>query len=97
MPAELRAAHIYALDPSAHGLREPGGRRLDRRDVDPHAAHANAIHVVQQCFWYILVHVHDTAAARDADLAHGVEHAGVVATISARLHEDEALHAKVLR
>ena len=42
----------------------------------------------------ILVHVDDAAAARDPDLAHGIEHAGIVAAIGARLHEHEALEAE---
>src|SRR5262245_9553604 len=39
----------------------------------------------------VLVHVHDAAAAADPDLAHGVEHAGIVAAVGARLHEHETL------
>ena len=94
MPAELGAARVEALDPRPHRLREAGRRRLDRRDIDPHAAHAEAIHLGQQRVRRILVDVDDAAAARDPDLAHGIEHAGIVAAIGARLHEHETLEAE---
>ena len=94
MPAELGAARVEALDPRPHRLRKAGLGRLDRRDIDPHAAHAELVHLGEQRVRRILVHVDDAAAARDPDLAHGIEHAGIVAAIGARLHEHEALEAE---
>ena len=71
--------------------------RLHRRDVDAHAAYAELVHLRQQRVRRILVHVHDAAAACEPDLAHRVEHAGIVAAIGARLHEHEALDAEMPR
>ena len=50
----------------------------------------------QQRVRRVLVDVHDAAAARDPDLAHRVEHAGIVAAVGARLHEHEPLDAEML-
>ena len=52
------------------------------------------MHLGQRRVRRILVDVDDAAAARDPDLAHGVEHAGIVAAIGAGLHEHEALEAE---
>ena len=54
----------------------------------------SAIHLGEQRVRRVLVDVDDAAAARDPDLAHGVEHAGIVAAIGARLHEHETLEAE---
>ena len=97
MPAELGAARVEPLDARPHRFREARLGRLHRRDIDAHAAHAELVHVGEQRVRRILVDVHDAAAARDPDLAHRVEHAGIVAAIGARLHEHEALDAEVLR
>src|SRR5262245_14508197 len=91
LPADLGAARIETLDTRKHGRREARLRRLDRRNVDPHAPHAERIRLREQRIRGVLVHVHDAAAAADPDLAHGVEHAGIVAAIRARLHEHETL------
>ena len=97
MPAELGAARVEPLDARPHRFREARLGRLHRRDIDAHAAHAELVHVGEQRVRRILVDVDDAAAARDADLAHRVEHAGIVAAIGARLHEHEALDAEMLR
>src|SRR5258707_15865931 len=68
---------------------------MDRRNSDAYAPHAEAVHVGEQAVGRILIHV-DDAAARMADLAHRVEHAGVVAQVRAGLHEDETLEAVLL-
>src|SRR5258707_15258974 len=68
---------------------------MDRRNSDAYAPHAEAVHVGEQALGRILMHV-DDAAAGMADLAHRVEHAGVVAQVGAGLHEDEALEALLL-
>ena len=95
MPAELRAARVDPLDPLAPLCREAGIIGLDRRLVDAHAAHAELVHLGEQRVRSILVDVDHPAAAREADLPHGVEHAGIVAAVGARLHEHEALHAEM--
>ena len=91
MPAELRATRVEAFDPRPHRFRKTGRGRLHRRDVDPHAAHAERVHFGQSRIRRIFVHIHDAAAARDPHLAHCIEHARIVAPIRARLHEHEAL------
>ena len=96
LPADLGAARIEALDARPHRCGEAGRRRLHRRDVDPDAAHAELVHLGKQRVGRVLVHVDDAAAARDADLAHGIEHAGVVAAVGAGLNEHESLDAEQL-
>ena len=97
MPAELGAARVEPLDARPHRFGEARLGRLHRRDIDAHAAHAERVHLGEQRVRRVLVDVDDAAAARDADLAHRVEHAGIVAAIGARLHEHEALDAEMLR
>src|SRR5262245_9267143 len=94
LPADLGASRIETLDARQHGRREARLRRLDRRNVDPHAPHTERIHLREQRIRGVLVHVHDAAATADPDLAHGVEHAGIVAAIGAWLHEHETLDPK---
>src|SRR5882757_2455791 len=96
LPAELGATRIETLDARPHRLREAGCRRFHRRDIDPHAAHAELVHLGEQRIRRILVQVHDAAAARDPDLAHGIEHAGIVAAVGAGLYEYEAFEADEL-
>ena len=43
------------------------------------------------------VEIDDAAAERRIELAHGVEHAGIVEAVGARLHEDVAHEAKAAR
>ncbi len=91
LPAELGAARLQPLDARQQLVREAGFGRVDRRDVDAHAAHAERVHRRELRIGSVLVDVDDAAAARH--LAHRVEHAAVVAQVSARLDEDEALEA----
>ena len=95
LPAKLGTARVETCDARPHRRGEAGRQRLHRRDIDAHAAHAERIHLREQRVRRILVHVDDAAAARDPDLAHGVEHAGIVAAIGAGLHEHEALAAEM--
>ena len=94
LPAHLGAARVEPLDARQHRRGEAGLRRLDRRHVDPDAAHAELVHFGKRGVGLVLVDVDDAAAAAGTDLAHGIEHAGIVAAIGARLNEHEALHAE---
>jgi hypothetical protein len=95
LPAELGAACAEPFDARPHRGGEAGRWRLHRRDVDPHPAHPHGVHLGEQRVRRVFVDIDDAAAACDSDLAHGIEHASVVAAIGARLHEHESLEAEL--
>jgi len=79
LPAHLHAARIEAFDARKHGRREAGLCRLDRRYIDPDPAHAKLMHFGERDVGLVLIDVDDAARAVGTDLAHGIEHAGIVA------------------
>jgi len=58
-------------------------------EIDPHAADAGAVHLVERGVRRPVVDYRDAAGAV-AEPAHAVEGAGIVAAIDARLHDDDA-------
>ena len=95
LPAELGAALFQPVDARHQALAESRFRRMHRRDVDAHAPHPESMQPRELGVAFVLVDI-DDAAAGMPDRPHRIEHAGVVARIRARLHEDDALETVLL-
>ena len=92
VPADFGATRIEPQDARQQARGEAGFRLLHRRDVDPHAADPRHIELGEQRVGRVLVDIDDAAASGHA--GHGIEHAGIVAAIGARLDEHEARKAE---
>jgi hypothetical protein len=90
VPADLRTAMREPVDPRQQGWAEVRLRRLDRVDVDAHAADAKRVEFSQQRVGRIRRNIDDSAADGRIKHAHGVEHAGIVLPIGAGLYENVA-------
>ena len=88
MPAELPADLREPADAWQHRGGEARFRLADRRDVDANAAYAGGVEVGQFLVaGVVLVEIDDAAPDRRIELAHRIEHAGIVEAVGARLNE----------
>src|ERR1700688_2388215 len=88
MPAQFLADPCEPRDAWQHRGGEPGFRLADRRDVDANAADAGSVQIGQlPVAGVVLVEIDDAAPDRRIELAHRIEHAGVVEAVGARLDE----------
>src|SRR5260370_18789877 len=88
MPAQFPSDLRGPRDAWQHRGGEPGLRLADRRDVDADAAHAGGVQVGQFLVsGVVLVEIDYAAPDRWIELAHGIEHTGIVEAVSARLNK----------
>ena len=77
---------IVAEKPGSGGLT---GDTLTRTPRTP-----SLLHFGKRGVGLVLLDVDNAPRSGGADLAHGIEHAGIVAAIGARLNEHKPLHAE---
>src|SRR5712691_10882193 len=98
MPTKLAGERGEFCNAREHRGGEAGFGLAYGRNIHADAAHAKLVPLGEFAVGgRSFVEVDDAAPERRVQLAHRVEHAGIVETIGARLHEDEALEAEAAR
>src|SRR5450631_403467 len=98
MPAELPADLREPADAGQHRGGKASFRLADRRDVDANATYAGGVEAGQFLVaGVVLVEIDDAAPDRRIELAHRIEHAGIVEAVGARLNEYVACETDAAR